>query len=528
MSLRTHRGRVLVAVVTVPLLIAAGLAAGTTTATASTPDPGGKSTSRQGEALDALADARAVLSGSGPVTGGPSTRDATMTLLRLAQLRSSLTGADAAAAARLLARPGATASACTASNCYHWTTSGADAVSTVDNNTNGKPDYVDAVMATVDGVRSTYVNAGYRTPDPDGSAGGNAKTDIYLGDVGAEGLYGYCTTDQPNLDPPPYNAWAFCVLDNDYSPSQFSTNTPLENLQVTAAHEYFHAVQFAYDAFEDSWFLEATATWAEDELYDDVDDNLQYLARSPLSQPGRPLDTWANDNGPDSGAQYGEWIFFRFLSENISAEEGGMPTIVRDMWERADGAAGGPDDYSIQAVDFALAARGVDGPGAFRSFAAANRLPAKYYEEGADNHYPVAPPDGKFKLSTSKKDSGWKVATVNHLAAVTARFLPGTGLSAKSWNLKLALDLPPRETETMAVVTVVRKTGGPIVSVVPLDSEGGGAKKVPFGSSAVSYVEVTLINAGMNYNCWEDTRYSCQGISLDDGRKLMVRAKVVK
>ena len=200
-------------------------------------------------------------------------------------------------------------------------TSGSDAVPATDNNSNGTPDYVDAVKTTVDGVRSTYINAGYRAPDPDGTAGGNAQTDIYLTDVGADGLYGYCTTDQPNLDPPPYNAWAFCVLDNDYSSSQFSTNTPLENLQVTAAHEYFHAVQFAYDYYEDRWLMEATAIWAEDELYDDVDDNVQYLTTSPLSQPERPLDSFVSGAGP----QYGEWIFFRFLTENISAEQAGCP-----------------------------------------------------------------------------------------------------------------------------------------------------------------------------------------------------------
>ena len=44
-------------------------------------------------------------------------------------------------------------------------------------------------------------------------------------------------------------------------------HTPLENLEVTAAHELFHAVQFAYDYDEDAWFMEATATWAEDEVY---------------------------------------------------------------------------------------------------------------------------------------------------------------------------------------------------------------------------------------------------------------------
>ena len=71
------------------------------------------------------------------------------------------------------------------------------------------------------------------------------------------------------------------MLDNDYSRREFPTNTPLENMHVTAAHEYFHAVQFAYDFFEDGWFMEATATWAEDELFDTVNDNVNYL---PIGQ----------------------------------------------------------------------------------------------------------------------------------------------------------------------------------------------------------------------------------------------------
>jgi hypothetical protein len=47
------------------------------------------------------------------------------------------------------------------------------------------------------------------------------------------------------------------VLDDDYSTSQFP-DPPLVSLDVTAAHEFFHAVQFAYDYFEDSWLMEGT------------------------------------------------------------------------------------------------------------------------------------------------------------------------------------------------------------------------------------------------------------------------------
>ena len=45
-------------------------------------------------------------------------------------------------------------------------------------------------------------------------------------------------------------------------------NSPIENLQFTAAHQFFHAIQFGYDAYEDAWFMEGTAAWIEDEVYD--------------------------------------------------------------------------------------------------------------------------------------------------------------------------------------------------------------------------------------------------------------------
>ncbi|HEY0950626.1 hypothetical protein [Nocardioides sp.] len=42
------------------------------------------------------------------------------------------------------------------------------------------------------------------------------------------------------------------------------------------------------------------------------------------------------------------------------------------------------------------------------------------------------------------------------------------------------------------------------------------------------YVEVSMVNAGTRYDCWTRGAYSCQGSSLDDGRKVSVRATAVK
>jgi hypothetical protein len=83
---------------------------------------------------------------------------------------------------------------------------------------------------------------------------------VYLADVGANGLYGYCTTDDPSaFDPnyPYFDVSAFCVVDNDMSPSQFQGGANrVPALQVTLAHKFIHAVQAAYDWFEDAWFME--------------------------------------------------------------------------------------------------------------------------------------------------------------------------------------------------------------------------------------------------------------------------------
>ena len=96
----------------------------------------------------------------------------------------------------------------------------------------GSPDYIEIVLDTTIHVHDTYVDAGYRSPKGDGSRGGGSnKTDIYIADIGDDGLYGYCTSDQEIPTRGPFDARAYCVLDDDYAATEFPTNTALENLQ---------------------------------------------------------------------------------------------------------------------------------------------------------------------------------------------------------------------------------------------------------------------------------------------------------
>ena len=94
----------------------------------------------------------------------------------------------------------------------------------------------------------------------------------------------------------------FIKMRNNYLGSQFNEHTEVENIQVTAVHEFFHAIQFvSYNCYERFWFMEATAVWSEDELYNSVNDHYRYI--SPwFSNTNKPI----ND---ESSHMYGSFIF---------------------------------------------------------------------------------------------------------------------------------------------------------------------------------------------------------------------------
>ena len=97
----------------------------------------------------------------------------------------------------------------------------------------------------------------------------------------------------------PRRLHGYLVLDNDYSPFEFPGTKPIQDLQVTFAHEYNHILQFGYDAFQDPWFAESTATWMEDQVYNGIDDYLRYVR--PLGEPLRH----AADHQLDQGVRLG-------------------------------------------------------------------------------------------------------------------------------------------------------------------------------------------------------------------------------
>jgi hypothetical protein len=235
---------------------------------------------------------------------------------------------------------------CSRHFCVHWVVEGIDAPSLADTNANGVPNFVEQVLKIAEHVHEVEnERLGWREPKSDGrQGGGRGKTDIYLSQIGGE-LFGYAAPDRGQTGKEhriPRRLHGYLVLDNDYSPFEFPGTKPLEDLQVTLAHEYNHILQFGYDAYQDPWFAESTATWMEDQVYNGIDDYLRYVRRW-VKRWDTPLTT-------SSIKEYGSAVWNQWLQRRYGA------AIVRKAWARAIHVR--PGGFSVGAYERAIRAAG--------------------------------------------------------------------------------------------------------------------------------------------------------------------------
>ncbi len=460
-----------------------------------------------------LAVADRVLDGEAR-TADPS---ATVALRDLWLARPDLTGAEAVEAEALLARPtdGAgdpfrngytvpSTRTCGEHVCVHHVPSTADAPPSAD--------WVNLTLATLENTYAVEVGQlGYRAPLGDRGIGGDDRLDVYLKDLGT-GLYGYCAAEYRKKG---RTASGFCVLDNDYAPAQFPSGTsPQDNLTVTAAHEFFHAVQYAYDYDEDPWMMESTATWMEERVADHIDDNRQYLRYSQLQAPFVPLDAFSSTYG----FQYGNWIFWEYLTQQYSQG------LVKKAWRAAGSLKKDGGHYSVEAVQSVLRKKGGLAT-VYADFAAANTVPGLVYEEGAA--YAAATPAGEATLTRAARS--WKKAVrLDHLAGDSVRLAPGADLSGGTWRLEVRVDGPSRSASPAATAVVHQLDGTVRTMRVRLDRRGNGVATVPFSAATVAAVTVSVANVSTRYRCGRKTSLACAGESRDDNRKFTVHATAVK
>ncbi len=376
-------------------------------------------------------------------------------------------------------------------------------------------------------LRQQVDELGYRAARGDGTRGGDGRLDVYLADVGARGLYGYCA---PERRPAARRGagrgsrsvtTAYCVLDNDFARRQYAARPGL-SLRVTAAHELFHAVQFAYDVRADPWLQESTATWMEERLVGRADDNRRYLPYGQIARPWVPLDRF----DPTSFGQYGQWPFWSFLADRFGDD------VVRRVWERAGAYAGAPHEYSTKALSTVLARHG-GLTSVFARYAAANVARAQEYDEGAAWPRPqvserrLLGPDGR-----RSRRAGAKV-DVDHLASrvigLTPRRSAQASLRGGRYRLQVRVAGPAARTSPAAYV-VIRSSKGDVLRRVGLERVGRtttGTVTTRFSPGA--QVLVVLVNASDRFVCRRpDPAYSCRGTPRDDDETFRVGARLVR
>lgn len=195
----------------------------------------------------------------------------------------------------------------------HYASSGQDAPPMADSNSNKIPDWIETVADVFEAAYHREITEmGY--PAPPG-----APYNIYLQNISYFGL-----TDSDKING--QSATSYITIDNDFAENAFQASIPgnysphiksVKALEITAAHEFHHAVQFGINFYFEPWYAEATSTWMEDEVYDSVNQLYSYSG-DYLANPSTALN---------SGDGYDRWIFNRYLYEQFYSQD-----IVKKIW----------------------------------------------------------------------------------------------------------------------------------------------------------------------------------------------------
>ncbi|MGC2063580.1 MAG: CFI-box-CTERM domain-containing protein [Thermodesulfovibrionales bacterium] len=303
-----------------------------------------------------------------------------------------------------------------------------DAVAGSDGNPATIPQFVVDAGSAFENSYSHIRTLGYPDLPGDGTLGGDSRLDVYL--LHLPGSYGYTSFDQRPSD-------AYIVFDSTFlgKPANLDpAGKQMGDIKVTAAHELFHAFHFqlSTDIADNGWWMEASSTWMEDEIYPEVKDYLNYTGSryddandngkwdtgetyftifgTAAGTAGR-VDKWFDK--PDTSLdtyngsyEYGDIIWVKYLSESRGRD------IVKNIWFRI-----GNNAAAIRAIADHLAALSSSLSIELKNF----RQKVLTREFTDKEHYPPAKQEASFSAIPQTL-----TGSLNHLAARYYDFKPDT------------------------------------------------------------------------------------------------------
>ncbi len=467
-------------------------------------------------AVRALSAGDATSARSATTSGRP---DATLALRDLFLARADLAGRDRAQADALLARPSdgggdrygdgyrvPSKQRCDRNLCLHWVPRTEDAPPSAK--------WINTTFRALKQVWRTEVGKlGYRPPVADGTRGGDSRFDVYLKNLADQGVYGYCAPEK-RVSGERWISTGYCVLDDDFARAEYGA-PPIKSMKVTAAHEFFHAVQYAYDFGEDPWMLESSATWIEERYADAINDNRQYLHEGQVRLPGIPLDTFS----PNRVTQYGNWVFWEYLSKRFGN------SIVKRAWEAAGTYQGAGKKYSVAALRKVLASKGGFGS-VFRSYAGTLPIAAQVYPEG--KAWPSPQVARELTLSATEPRASTSTS-VDHLSSRILVMRPDSSLTGEGRQALLTLNGPDRSTGAAAFLIVRMIEGQDVRKPIELTRTGYARVRFDFGADTVRSAVVSLINGSTRYRCRSgNSAYACSGKPRDDQQRFALTVTAVQ
>ncbi|MCP4024374.1 MAG: hypothetical protein GY729_21205 [Desulfobacteraceae bacterium] len=157
-------------------------------------------------------------------------------------------------------------------------------------------------------------------------------------------------------------------------------------MKTTAAHEYFHAIQYAIDFTEKDWWQESTATWAEHLIYPDADLEHEWLPEYfKENKMAKSLTI------KDEKHEYGAYVFPLYIAQKYGNNK------VGQIWQACESALANAQ----RTIELELPGGWKDTMKEF-SLWSYNQEPARHFRDRPGKFLPATPEIDDVWMSTEE------------------------------------------------------------------------------------------------------------------------------
>lgn len=375
----------------------------------------------------------------------------------------------------------------------HYNISGSNAPGQTDADGNGTPDYVDSTLVYLEYAWTATIGLGFEPPRSDLGRGGSDAVDVYIQNLARTGyaLYGYVSPDNNgDVDS------AYMVIDNDFLDPAFSTKG-FDALKVTTAHEFFHIQHYScYGNESVMWWMDQTAVWFEDYVWDGVNDYLSYL-EDFLWDREIPLD--------NSSARYSTALFAFMLAGKYT------PDIILTLWNSVRDNQSG-NIWQFDSLIPGGLSQALSDLGVWMFFTGGRANPSTFFKDSPLFPCTVSLAES-LSVDTATDSLFCPRLTFKYIGiAPPSGLTPGTALSLNfsdrtggRWNIQAILfnspdDFEVRQINSSQTILSVDRPFREAILVISNASPGVGSDRLVYSIGRATAVEKTVLAFALEQN----------------------------